>query len=338
MQDLIEYTNKGFYCLVGNFYIDPIKPVDKALITHAHSDHARWGHGSYLSNKLSVPIIKERLGNSINIQGVEYGEIININDVKVSFHPAGHVVGSAQIRLEYNGEVWVITGDYKIENDNVSTPFELVKCDTFVTECTFGRPYFNWQPQEEIFNNINEWWVNNQKENRPSVLMAYTLGKTQRVLKNIDPSLGKIVLDSSANAITDIIKAQGIELPKTYSYKELSSNELNKALVIGPSSIRKSKWVENLQNYSSAYSSGWMQLPYSEKRFKVEKGFTISDHVDWNALNKVVKDTGASRVFTIHGFTKQFTQWLNDQGIESYEVGHKSSIVNNSQDLQLKLF
>ncbi len=191
---LLEFTGKGIYCSAAKAYLDPWKPVDKAIISHGHADHSRWGHKSYITHHRNVPIILHRLGN-ISVTGKEWGETFSINNVKFSLHPAGHIIGSSQIRVEHKGEVWVFTGDYKTENDGISTPYEVVQCDTFITECTFGLPAFKWIPQKEVFRDINGWWAENRAEKRTSVLFGYSLGEgptpteipRHRYWKNIYP-------------------------------------------------------------------------------------------------------------------------------------------------------
>src|SRR5687767_15681366 len=153
---LIEFSDKGLYCRQGDFYIDPWKPVDRAIITHAHSDHARWGSKYYLCHRQTKPLLRLRLGEN-NFQGVEWEETTDINGVKVSLHPAGHMIGSSQIRVEHKSEVWVVSGDYKIEDDGLSGKFEPVACNTFITESTFGLPIYNWKTQSEIFRDIQDW-------------------------------------------------------------------------------------------------------------------------------------------------------------------------------------
>ena len=183
---LIEFTDKGLYCPAGQFYIDPWRPVDRAVITHAHSDHARGGSKYYLCHHLTKPILRLRLGD-YPYQSVEWGEEINMNGVKISLHPAGHIIGSSQVRVEYKGEVWVVSGDYKVENDGLSGAFEVVKCDTFITESTFGLPIYNWKPQQEIFADMQQWISHNQANGKTSVFIAYSLGKAQRILQAITP-------------------------------------------------------------------------------------------------------------------------------------------------------
>ena len=180
--DLLTFTKNGIFCPLADVYIDPSRPVKRAIVTHAHSDHARWGNKFYLSHKLNEQILRLRLGKDITLQTVDYKESIDINGVKVSFHPAGHIWGSCQIRVSYKDEVWVVSGDYKLENDGFSDAFEPVQCHAFITESTFGLPVFKWQPQETVYNDIRAWWNENASNGKTSILTAYALGKAQRLI------------------------------------------------------------------------------------------------------------------------------------------------------------
>lgn len=319
---LLEFTDRGIYCPQANVYLDPWKPVDKALITHGHSDHARFGHKNYLCVESSLPIIRHRLQLSEqSTQSVKYGETLNIHGVKFSFHPAGHIPGSAQIRVEYKDEVWVFTGDYKLEPDNLSEPFELVRCHSLITESTFGLPVYRWKPQQEVFNNINAWWRKNQSEGKVTVITGYTLGKGQRILKNVDASIGKIFVHGAVDVMTKILQSQGIALPEfervTPDHKK---NDFEGALVVCPPSATGSLWMRKFYPYSLGIASGWMSLRGARRRRGADRGFALSDHVDWKDLNRAVKETGAERVFVTHGYAEVFSHWLNDQGVEARVV------------------
>ncbi|MGZ9410567.1 MAG: DNA ligase-associated DEXH box helicase, partial [Methylocystis sp.] len=179
-KDLIVPVAEGLYCPPGNFHIDPWRPAALAVITHGHSDHARWGSGAYLCHEDCAPILRRRLGD-VRIETLRYGERRDIGEVRLSLHPAGHVLGSAQVRIEHRGEVWVASGDYKLEADGVRAPFEPVPCDVFITESTFGLPIYRWRPQSEVMADINSWWAENARAGRASVMQAYGLGKAQRL-------------------------------------------------------------------------------------------------------------------------------------------------------------
>ena len=316
--NLLEFTDKGIYCSIGKFYIDPWHPVDKAIITHAHSDHARRGSKYYLCHHFTKPLLKTRLGEDIVVESVNYLETVFINNVKVSFHPAGHIVGSAQIRLEYNGDIWVVSGDYKTEDDNVSTPFEVVKCNTFITESTFGMPVYQWQPQEKIFNEINSWWASNRGF-KSSVIFAYSLGKAQRIIKNVDPTIGPIYVHGAIASMNDAM-APFINLTPTYKAAYQGKEEFFKSLIIAPPSALNSPWMKRFFPFSTAYASGWMALRGAKRRGAVDRGFTLSDHADWPSLNKVVAETGAETIYVTHGYKSAFSRWLRENGKKAYEV------------------
>jgi putative mRNA 3-end processing factor len=319
--DLLQFTDKGIYCPKADVYLDPWKPVDRAIISHGHSDHAYFGHKQYLSTVEAMPVIRHRLYLQDNIQTLEYGEPLQINGVNFSFHPAGHIPGSAQIRVEFAGEVWVFSGDYKLQSDGISVPFEPVQCHTFITESTFGLPIYKWKPQEEVFAEINTWWLKNKSEGKASVITGYTLGKSQRILKNVDHSIGRIFTHGAVDTINQVLRMQGIDLPEAPRVtNEISKEDLKGALIICPPSAVGSPWVRRFLPYSLGVASGWMRLRGTRRRRGADRGFVLSDHVDWNDLNKAIKLTNAQRVFVTHGYTEAFSQWLNFNGIEAHEV------------------
>ncbi len=319
MPPLITFTEKGLYCAKAKVYIDPWKSVSRALITHGHSDHARRGHGAYLCHHDSVNILMHRLGK-ISVQGISYREPLVINGVTITFHPAGHVFGSAQIKLEDNKERWVISGDYKLDNDGVATPFEVVQCDHFVTESTFGLPVFRWKKQQEVYDEIDQWWHENSKKNKASMICAYSLGKAQRVIKNIDTNIGPIVTHPSVEAINILIRESGVELPTTYSIKDLSTEDLSKAMFICPSSALSGKWLQGIKQISVATASGWMAVRGKQRRRNPEKGFVLSDHADWTGLNKAVVETGAEHIYVTHGYTEIYAKYLREKGLNARVV------------------
>jgi putative mRNA 3-end processing factor len=318
---LLEFTDRGIHCPQADAYLDPWKPVQRAIISHGHSDHATWGHQSYLCTTGTAPIIRHRLSLGNNIQQAAYGEVISINGVKFSFHPAGHIPGSSQIRVEYNGEVWVFSGDYKLQPDNISEPFAPLKCHTFITESTFGLPVYRWKPQAVVSEEINSWWKKNQSEGKVSVIAGYTLGKSQRILANVDPSIGKIMVHGAVDVMNKILEANGVLLPPTERVtKEMKRQDFEGSLVVCPPSAVGSLWMRKFYPYSVGIASGWMLLRGARRRRGVDRGFVMSDHADWDDLNKVVKETGAERIFVTHGYAEIFTQWLNENGVEAHEV------------------
>ena len=315
---LLEFTNKGIYCAQADVYIDPWKKVKRALITHGHADHSRWGHSHYLCTKSARPVIRHRLG-PINIETVDYGEMRTINGVKFSFHPAGHILGSAQIRAEYKGEVWVASGDYKIEDDGLAEAFEPVKCHGFITESTFGLPIYKWQPQEEVFEEINQWWWENREQGKVSIISAYSLGKAQRIIQNVDPEIGPIFTHGAVENINEVIRKQGVSLVETARvHSKIKKEEYRGGLVIAPPSATGGNWIRKFQPHSVAIASGWMNLRGTRRRRNADRGFVLSDHADWEGLNQAIKDTGCEKVVVTHGYTEVFAKWLREQGYEAY--------------------
>jgi len=261
--------------------------------------------------------MRHRLGD-IPLETVAYGELRQIGDAQVSFHPAGHVPGSAQIRLEVNGEVWVVSGDYKTVDDGLSEPFEPVACHSFITECTFGLPVFNWTPQDVLADRINAWWAGNAAAGRFSLLGAYALGKAQRLLRLVDPEIGPILTHGAIENTNAVLRGQGIALPAT----ELVTPETDVksrmgALVLAPPSALGSAWARRFKPQSSAFASGWMALRGVRRRRAADRGFIVSDHADWTGLNDAIRATGAERVFVTHGYTGPFRRWLADQGYDA---------------------
>jgi len=318
---LLQFNENGIYCAEADVYIDPWRPVRKALITHGHADHSRYGHEQYLSTENAAPVIKHRLGAQIALQTVRFGQRTSINGVDFSFHPAGHIPGSAQIRVANKKEVWVVSGDYKLEDDGLSEPFEPVKCDVFITECTFGLPVYRWAPQKEVYEQINSWWKKNAEQGRTSILTAYALGKAQRILSGVDAGIGPVYSHGAVENINEIIREQGYGLPDTrYVEGSQKKNDFKKALVIAPPSAIGSSWIRKFRPYSIGMASGWMALRGTRRRRAADRGFVLSDHADWDGLNKAIRETGASRVITTHGYTNLFSKWLREQGYDSFEA------------------
>jgi putative mRNA 3-end processing factor len=321
---LLEFTDRGIYCPAADVYLDPWKPVKRALISHGHSDHAYFGHEKYLCTHSAAPVIRHRLQLSSNLESVAYSDPVKVNGVTFSFHPAGHILGSAQIRVEHHGEVWVFSGDYKLQSDGLSEDFEPLKCHAFITESTFGLPIYRWKDQQHVFSDINAWWRKNQSEGKVSVIAGYTLGKSQRILQNVDASIGKIFVHGAVDIINEVIRNQGIPLPHTYRVtKETTKKDYAGALVICPPSAVGSPWIRRFDPFSLAIASGWMMLRGARRRRGADRGFVLSDHADWYDLNTAIKATGAERIFVTHGYTEAFSRWLNDNGYDAKEVRTK---------------
>lgn len=311
---VLTLTQAGLYCPAGDFHIDPWRPVARALVTHGHSDHARPGHGAYLATDLAAPVMRHRLG-AITLDTVRYGEARQIGEARVSFHPAGHVPGSAQIRVEVAGEIWVVSGDYKLEVDPLSTPFEPVRCHHFVTECTFGLPVFDWPDPAEVAQDINAWWAANAAEGRFSLLGAYALGKAQRVLRMLDPCIAPILTHGAIEATNAVMRGQGIALPETHHVTpETDLRTMRGALVLAPPGALAGPWARRFRPASTGYASGWMRLRGVRRRRAADRGFVLSDHADWSGLNRAIAETGAETVHVTHGYTEIFARWLTDQG------------------------
>lgn len=317
---LLQFTNKGIYCPAGDFYIDPWQPVERAIITHGHGDHARWGSKYYLCHRFSKPILKSRLGADVNVETLDYGATTNINGVNISLHPAGHIIGSAQIRVEHKGFVSVASGDYKVEDDHISTPFEVVKCNEFVTESTFGLPIYNWLSQQQIFENVKRWVALNQSQQRTSIFIAYSLGKAQRLMKGLE-GVSRIFVHSSIGRLNDAIQSTNVALPQTTVWNlETPKAEVQGNIVILPPSLLGSNMIKKIPNGAVAICSGWMQVRGNRRWQSVDAGFAISDHADWQGLLQTVKATGAEKIFVTHGYTATFAKYLNETGIAAQEV------------------
>ncbi|MBC7703852.1 MAG: ligase-associated DNA damage response exonuclease [Rhodoferax sp.] len=322
--DLVVARAEGLYCPAGDFYIDPWRPVDRAVITHGHSDHARPGSRHYLAAAPGVEILRHRLGADIRLDSLAYGQTICHHGVKLSLHPAGHVLGSAQVRLEYGGEVWVISGDYKLEDDGTCAPFEPVKCDAFITESTFGLPIYRWRPQSEIFADINKWWHHNAEQGRTSVLFCYAFGKAQRLLSGLAPSIGPILLHGAMEPLTRIYREAGVALPPTeYVGAMADTTPVRNSIVLAPPSAQATTWMRRFGDYADGFASGWMQLRGTRRRRGVDRGFVMSDHADWPGLQSAIQGTGAERVFVTHGQVNPMVRWLREQGLDAQSFSTK---------------
>lgn len=313
---LIVARPQGLYCPPGDFYIDPWRGVDRAVITHAHGDHARLGSANYLAARPAENVLRTRLGN-VALQTIDYGEPIEINGVRVSLHPAGHVLGSAQVRIEQAGSVWVASGDYKVEPDATCAPFEPVRCETFITESTFGLPIYRWDDSRRVMADINAWWSANADSGRTSVLFCYAFGKAQRVLSGVDPTIGRIVVHGAIEPLNRAYRASGIALPPTQLVSETDQTDLARALVLAPPSAQGTPWLRRFGDYSDAFASGWMRLRGTRRRRALDRGFALSDHADWPGLMQAIQATGAEQVIVTHGQIPVMVRWLAEQGLAS---------------------
>ena len=315
--DLVVHRPQGLYCPPGDFYIDPWRPVARAVITHAHSDHARPGHGHYLAAQPSEGVLRARLGD-IDLQTLPYGQRIVHNGVALSLHPAGHVLGSAQVRLAHGGQVWVASGDYKVAPDRTCTPFEPVPCDVFITESTFGLPIYRWCPDDEIFADINGWWGRNVLARRASVLTCYSFGKAQRILSGVDPSIGPIIVHGAVEPLNRAYRAAGVDLPPTSMVADIKDRaDLGRALVLCPPSAAASPWMRRFGDASTAFASGWMQVRGNRRRGGWDRGFVLSDHADWPGLVSAVAATRARRIIVTHGSVPVMVRFLAERGLRA---------------------
>jgi putative mRNA 3-end processing factor len=314
---LVVARDEGLYCTAGDFFIDPWKPVARAVLTHAHGDHARPGSAHYLAAQPAEHVLRTRLGD-ITLQPLAYGEAVTVNGVRVSLHPAGHVLGSAQVRLEHAGRVWAVSGDYKVMADPTCAPFEPVRCDTFVTESTFGLPIYRWRANAEVFDDINAWWRANAEAGRASVLFAYAFGKAQRILASVDASVGPIVCHGAVEALNRAYRASGVALPDTLLVSDVSDKALLKrALVLAPPSAAGTPWLKRFGDHGDAFASGWMQLRGARRRRALDRGFVLSDHADWPGLQQAIDATGASCVYVTHGYVPVMVRWLSERGLDA---------------------
>ncbi|HTS31627.1 MAG TPA: ligase-associated DNA damage response exonuclease [Bryobacteraceae bacterium] len=304
---LLELRESGLYCAHGGFYVDPWAPVDRAVITHAHPEHAIPGCQAYLTATAGEELLRERVGPDAVIQTAGYGESLTLGEVQVSLHPAGHILGSAQVQVEHRGEVWVVSGDYKLEPDPTCAPFEPLRCHTFLTEATFGLPIFRW-PSNPI-DSIHDWWRANQQVGKASLLFAHELGMSQRVLASIDSSIGPIHAHPEIDRFNQIYRQRGIALAPT-----ATTADLPRALILAPPSSHGSPWAKSLGAASTALASGWMRIRGTRRRRSLDRGFVLSDHADWPALLRAIEETGAETVLATHGHRVPLARWVWEHG------------------------
>lgn len=330
--DLIVLRPEGLYCAAGDFFIDPWRPVARAVITHAHADHARAGHAHYLAAADGRHILKARLGD-ISLQTLAWGERLRLGEAVISLHPAGHILGSAQVRVERAGEVWVVSGDYKLEADPTCAPFEPVRCDTFITESTFGLPVYRWQADHHCMSEIAHWWQDNAARGRASVLLCYALGKAQRVLAGLAQAQavsGPIICHGATQTINAAYAESGVVLPPTSHSqawrrsrdhaREDSASTLDAPLVLAPPSAVGTPWMARFGEASVGFASGWMRVRGARRRRAVDRGFVLSDHADWPGLLRAISATGASRVIVTHGVESAIVRHLSQLGLRAHTL------------------
>jgi len=321
---LLMPTPAGLYCPIGDFYIDPCQRVEYAIVTHAHSDHARRGCRRYLAASPSKDLLRQRLGPRAVIETVGYGETVDRRGVRVSLHPAGHILGSAQVRLEYGGEVWVVSGDYKLQPDPTCAPFEPIRCDVFLTESTFGLPCYRWPPPDREIARLEQWWQANQQRRVTSVVLAYSIGKAQRILASIHAEIGPILVHPAVAQHLEAYRAAGVRFPEVRRTDDpWALLQKGRALILAPPAGRRGHWWRPFQPCAWALASGWIQRTHSSaNRFpdyngylpRYDTGFVLSDHADWPGLQQAVEWTGAQTVWVTHGQTEAFAAWLRQTG------------------------
>lgn len=318
---IVVETDKGLYCPSGDFYIDPWYPVQRAIITHAHSDHARRGHQHYLAATAGKAILQQRVGQDGEFQFVNFGEEINHRGVRITLFPSGHMTGAAQVRVQSGNRTTVFTGDYKLQSDPTCEGFVPVRCDTFITESTFGLPVFRWGPTVDAIAQIHEWWRTNQEQGRCSLLLAYSIGKAQRLLASIDATIGPLVAHGAIVRANEAYRECLVHLPEVLDVDSYPSDlPWSRALVLAPPSAYGSPWVRRFGELSVATASGWMQVRGFRRRSNFDRGFVISDHVDWPDLLLAISQSEAENVWVTHGFTRQVARYLNERGINSREI------------------
>ncbi|MDQ3160924.1 MAG: ligase-associated DNA damage response exonuclease [Pseudomonadota bacterium] len=316
MEDLVIVRPEGMYCPRGDFFIDPWRPVACAVITHGHGDHARVGMEAYHTTRQGLPILQWRLGEQMYYPH-EYGEVFTLGATKVSLHPAGHVLGSAQVRIEHEGRVWVMSGDYKRNHDPTCAPFEVVPCDTFITEATFGLPIYRWPPMDGVAGDIAAWRDECAAQGETAILYCYGLGKSQRLLAELaDCMQGPVYVHGAIATGVEVYRAAGIHMIETVKVSDTPKGaDFAGQLVLAPPSAAGSTWVRRFRGAQHGFASGWMQVRGNRRRRNYDRGFVVSDHADWPDLLRTVRETGATRVIATHGNTDALVRVLNEEGI-----------------------
>jgi putative mRNA 3-end processing factor len=315
--DSITVTARGLYCARGDFYIDPWQPVERAVITHAHSDHLRSGSANYYVAEPGSAIARHRLPSDAVLHEVPYGEAFDLGSVRVSLHPAGHILGAAQIRIEHD-DVWVVSGDYKREPDPTCAPFEVVPCDVFISEATFALPAYRWIAPQTVAREILEWWRSNRERGVASVLYAYALGKAQRILAELALLTDESVFVHGAVAtLVDIYRELGVSMLPTLPATDLKPTTSGGALILAPPSAAGSPWMRRFGEHRTGFCSGWMRVRGDRRRRGYDRGFVLSDHADWDSLLRTCHDTRARRILLTHGYTDALCRYLQELGLDA---------------------
>jgi putative mRNA 3-end processing factor len=322
---LLQTTERGLYCPTGDFYVDPRLPVEHAVVSHAHTDHARWGCRRYLAAKPSEHLLRMRMSSDAIFEFLKYGESITVNGVNVSFHPAGHMLGSAQVRLEYQGQIAVVSGDYKLGSDPTCESWQPIQCNLFVTESTFGLPVYRWQPDQVIADSINQWWRENRESGKCSVLYGYAIGKSQRLIASLDPSIGPIYTHGAVEKGNEAYRHTGVSLPETtYVGSITGKHDWKGAMVVAVPSAHGTPWLRKFGRISTAMASGWMAVRGARRRRSVDRGFVMSDHVDWPSLLNAVEACDPETVWVTHGYSAVVARYLQSMGREAIAIDSRS--------------
>ncbi len=315
MEAILQATDKGLYCPQGDFYVDPYVPVARAVVTHAHADHARWGSQQYLAARPGEQLLRMRMSPGADFRFLRYGEALNIHGVQISFHPAGHILGSAQVRLEFRGQVVLVTGDYKLGVDPTCEAWQPVACHSMITESTFGLPIYRWDPQEEIVESINQWWRESRDEGKCCLLYGYAVGKSQRLIAGLDPTIGRIYCHGAVEKGNAAYRRTGVALPETTYVGSISGkHDWRGAMVVAVPSVHGTAWTKKFGKSSTAMASGWMAVRGARRRRVVDRGFVMSDHVDWPSLMTAIETCNPETVWVTHGFSASVARYLTEGG------------------------
>ncbi len=318
---LLVMSPAGIYCPLGEFYVDPVRRVPRAIITHAHSDHARPGSDQYLTSAAGKGVLQARLGASASILSIDYGEPVRIGDVIVTLIPAGHILGSAQVRIEHRGEVCVVSGDYKLQADPTCAPFEPVRCHTFITESTFGLPVYQWPDPGVVLRQINGWWRTNADAGRTSLVFAYSLGKAQRLLTGLDQTIGPLVVHGAIADLLPHYMAAGVIMPAVMRLEKVDSTALpRRALIIAPGAAHTPPWLQHSDALRTASASGWLLVRAARRSSGLNQAFVLSDHADWPGLHQAIAATGAERIGVMHGFVDVMVRYLTERGLDAFAL------------------
>jgi putative mRNA 3-end processing factor len=317
-EQLVVVTANGLYCPPGDFHIDPWKPVQTALITHAHGDHLRHGSARYILARPGAPIAKLRLGADRELAPLDYGTRLSLGSTTVSLHPAGHILGSAQVRIEYGGQVWIVSGDYKRQSDPTCAPFEQLECDVFVSEATFALPVYRWPHTSQVVGEIFRWWRSNRERGLASALFCYSLGKSQRVLAELLAYTNEpVYVHGAVSSLVGVYRRAGIAMVPTLAIPSDRRTDFRGALILAPPSAVGTPWMRRFGEHATGFCSGWMRVRGDRRRRGYDRGFVISDHADWPGLTTTCRATKARRVLLTHGYSDALTRYLTENGLEA---------------------